>query len=380
MSELSIPVAGTIHVAHLTSAHGRYDTRIFLKECRSLAAAGYCTSLVVADGGADELRDGVNIQAVPKAAGRLDRMWNATRRVFRKAVAIDSSVYHLHDPELLPIGLKLKRRGKTVVFDAHEDLPKQLLSKPYLNPWLSRIFSVVFTRYQNHAVKHLDGIITATPAIRGRFEKIHPNTTDINNYPLLGELSTDRIDWSLKLPWVCYVGGISQTRGIREVVGAMEHVSDPVRLRLAGRFSEEWVENDCRQAAGWQRVDALGILDRAGVKDLLSASVAGLVTFHPSPNHVEAQPNKMFEYMSAGVPVIASRFPLWREIIEDNQCGLCVDPMDSREIAEAIEYLVANPEEAEEMGRNGQRAVEERYNWSMEENRLIRFYQSLAEA
>ena len=84
--------------------------------------------------------------------------------------------------------------------------------------------------------------------------------------------------------------------------------------------------------------------------------------------------------MSAGVPVIGSRFPLWQEIIEGNRCGLCVDPLNPEEIAEAIEYLVGNREEAEEMGRNGQRAVEERYNWSVEENRLIRFYESLAEA
>lgn len=380
MSERPIPTSGTIHIAHLTSVHGRYDTRIFLKECRSLAAAGYRTSLVVADSGADELRDGVKIHGVPKGEGRLDRMRNATRRVFQTALAMDADVYHLHDPELLPVGSRLKRRGRAVVFDAHEDLRKQLLSKPYLNPWLARILSVVFAGYQDHAVKRFDGIITATPAIRDRFERVHPNTTEINNYPLLGELATDRVDWSLKEPWVCYVGGMSLIRGIREVVEAMEHVSDPIRLRLAGSFSGKSLESDCHHAAGWQRVDALGILDRAGVKDLLSASVAGLVTFHPSPNHVEAQPNKMFEYMSAGVPVIASRFPLWREIIEDNQCGLCVDPMNPREIAEAIEYLVANPEEAEEMGRNGQRAVEERYNWSMEEKRLIRFYQSLAEA
>lgn len=380
MSERPIPARGTIHIAHLTSAHSRYDTRIFLKECRSLAAAGYRTSLVVADGGTDELKDGVNIYAVPKGEGRLDRMRNATRRVFQTALAIDAGVYHLHDPELLPIGSRLKRRGKTVVFDAHEDLPKQLLSKPYLHPWLSRVLSVVFAGYQDHAVKRFDGIITATPAIRDRFERIHPNTTDINNYPLLGELATERIDWSVKEPWVCYVGGMSFIRGIRETVEAMEHVSDPIRLRLAGSFLERSVESDCHKAGGWRRVDALGFLDREGVRDLLSRSVAGLVTFHPAPNHLEAQPNKIFEYMSAGVPVIGSRFPLWQEIIEGNHCGLCVDPFNPEEIAEAIEYLVANREEAEEMGRNGQRAVEERYNWSIEEDRLIRFYQSLAEA
>jgi glycosyltransferase involved in cell wall biosynthesis len=99
-----------------------------------------------------------------------------------------------------------------------------------------------------------------------------------------------------------------------------------------------------------------------------------LVTFLPSPNHIDAQPNKMFEYMSAGVPVIASHFPLWREIVEGNDCGVCVDPLNPEEIARAIDFLVSHPERAEEMGRNGQRAVWERYNWGNEEMKLISLY------
>ena len=85
----------------------------------------------------------------------------------------------------------------------------------------------------------------------------------------------------------------------------------------------------------------------------------------------------MFEYMSAGVPVIASHFPLWREIIEGNDCGLCVDPLDPAAIAKAIDYLVTHPQEAERMGRNGQRAVAERYNWKIEEAKLLQLYAGL---
>ena len=85
----------------------------------------------------------------------------------------------------------------------------------------------------------------------------------------------------------------------------------------------------------------------------------------------------MFEYMSAGVPVIGSHFPLWKQIIEGNQCGLCVDPQDPQAIAAAIDDLIANPEKAEQMGRNGQIAVLNRYNWGIEEQKLLDFYKSL---
>jgi glycosyltransferase involved in cell wall biosynthesis len=128
---------------------------------------------------------------------------------------------------------------------------------------------------------------------------------------------------------------------------------------------------------GWQAVNEQGFVDRAGVRQVLGRSVAGLVTFHSLPNHIDAQPNKMFEYMSAGIPVIASDFPLWREIVLGNECGLCVDPMDAAAIAKAIDYLVQHPDEARQMGENGRRAVLERYNWSVEEAKLLGFYNQI---
>ncbi|MBD3768073.1 MAG: glycosyltransferase, partial [Gammaproteobacteria bacterium] len=103
----------------------------------------------------------------------------------------------------------------------------------------------------------------------------------------------------------------------------------------------------------------------------------GLVTFLPAPNHIDAQPNKMFEYMSAGLPIITSIFPLWREIVEGNQCGLCVDPLDPQAIGEAIQYLIDNPVEAEQMGKNGRQAVEQKYNWTIEEQKLLDLYAGL---
>ena len=364
-----------MRIAHLTSVHPRFDTRIYLKMCCSLAQAGHEVTLVVADGQGTERRNGVEIIDAGRSRGRLHRMMGAPRRVLRIAQCLDAEVYHLHDPELLPIAATLRRSGARVIFDAHEDIGKQMHSKPYLTPVLRGCLAWGYVRYENWCVRGLDAIVTATPSIRVRYAAHHPRVVDINNYPMLGELESPT-PWERREDSICYVGGICRIRGVLELVQAMSLVRNSTRLHLAGTFSD--VEQQAKALPGFTRVQTWGQVDRTGVRDVLGRSMAGIVTFYPMPNHIDAQPNKMFEYMSAGIPVIGSNFPLWREIIEGNRCGICVDPMNPQAIAHAIDSLIGDPAMAKRMGENGRRAVVERYNWGSEERKLAELYRVIA--
>jgi glycosyltransferase involved in cell wall biosynthesis len=363
-------------IAHLTSVHQRYDTRIFLKMCSSLAACEYDVSLVVADGEGEEIRNAVKIlDSGPRKGGRVGRMTKTVARVYAIAKQLNADIYHLHDPELIPIGLKLKKLGKCVIFDAHEDLPKQLRSKPYLNKIARIVLPAFFELYERYACAKFDAVIGATPVISEKFGRINGRAVNINNYPILGELANS-MSWTEKVDEVCYLGGIAEIRGIREVIRSLEF-SNGVRLNLAGKFSESNVESEVKSWKQWENVNELGFISRTQAASVLAKCKAGIVTFHSVPNHIDAQPNKMFEYMSAGLPIITSNFPLWREVVEGNKCGICVDPTKPEDIASAINYLMTNPEDAQRMAENGRRAVLNKYNWPVEENKLIELYEGL---
>ena len=257
----------------------------------------------------------------------------------------------------------------------HEDVPRQILSKFWINKYLRKSISLLFEKYEDFISAQLSGIITATPHISKRFKLINYRTITVNNYPIINELSNP-INWSLKKQQVCYIGSISSIRGNKHLVEAMNYFTDE-QLVMAGKFSNSTFKMELQNTTGWKNVNYIGNVDRKEVADVLSESKAGMVTFLPLPNHVDAQPNKMFEYMSAGIPVIASNFPLWRDIIEKNQCGICVDPSNISDLVNAITKVLSNNTLAQEMGENGKSAVQNIYNWQVEFNKLVEFYKEL---
>jgi len=369
-------------VAHLTSVHSPFDVRIFHKECKSIARAGYDVTLIACHE-KDETRDGVHIRAIPKASGRLSRMIGGVWKVYREAVRVDADLYHFHDPELLPAGLLLRMRGKAVVYDVHEDVSADILSKQYIPRGFRRLSAGAISLIETFSASLFSALAPATPTIAHRFASRHLPQVVLSNYPVLEEFhTTDPIAWSRKNMAVAYVGVMARNRCIAEITEAMSFLpaSLEATLKLVGNFAPASLPEELAKMSGWERTEALGILDRAGVAAVLADVRAGLVVLKPTPAFVDSVPIKMFEYMCAGIPVIASDFPGFAEIVNGAKCGLLVDPNDPRAIAQAIEFVLTHPEEAEEMGRRGHEAVVAKYNWASEERKLIQLYRTLLDS
>lgn len=370
---------GPTRVTHMTTNHQAFDSRIFLKECSSLASAGYTVSLVVPHT-QSLARNGVSIIPIPFARSRRDRFLRSGLRAFQAARETDALIYHLHDPDLLPFGWVLKAMGKRVIYDAHEDRPKQVLSKTWIPSALRPVTAAITRVVESVSSSLFDQVVAATPAIADTFPS--HKTTLVQNFPIIGELQAAEAGPYDKRPnQVIFVGGMTAIRGVKQFVDAMMKVPERLdaTLVLAGTFDSPDFEDEVQSSAGWARVKHMGWQDRDSVARLLGSSRVGLVTYLPEPNHLAAQPNKLFEYMSAGIPVVASDFPLWRSLVEEAECGILVDPSNPDEIAEALTWLLDNPAEAAAMGARGQEAVTSRLNWDTQSKNLLHLYAKLSE-
>ena len=367
--------SGTIKICHFTSAHPADDVRIFHKECASLAAVGFQVFLVAANATEAIVKDVHIVSTEISASGRFSRMLKTSRAVYKKALSLDADIYHFHDPELLPYGLKLKRKGKQVIYDAHEDVPRQISGKEWIPKVIRGIIAFTFEKYENYVTKRLSAVVTSTPVIRNRFVQVNPETVAICNYPLLGEI-TKPAEWSERKNEICYVGGITVIRGIRELTASLTYL-EGVRLNMAGAYETEQLKAEIKASPNYDRINDYGYIDRPGIVSILNRSRVGIVTLHPQSNYLESLPIKLFEYMLAGIPVVASDFPLWQSIIADSKCGLCVDPLDPKAIASAVQQILADDEAARKMGENGRLSVLEKYNWGIEEQELLKLYRKL---
>jgi len=366
-------------IVHLTTVHSPFDVRILHKECVALARANYQVALIAPHEGDEITVDNVRLHAVPKPEGRLKRMTVTVWLVFRAALEEEANVYHIHDPELIPAGLLLKLSGRRVVYDVHENVPEDVLSKNYLPAYCRKPIGLLMGVIERFSSAVFDGIVAATPAIAKRFPRI--KTVTVQNFPILGELSGAKsISYAERPPLIAYVGGITAIRGIEEMVRAIALVPENLQaqLALAGSFTPSSLEDEVKQLPGSDRTDFLGWQSREEVANLLGRARVGLVLYHPVPGCLDAQPTKRFEYMSVGIPIIASDFPFWRDIVERAGCGLLVDPFNPDAIAESIYWLLAHTREAEEMGLRGLRAINTCFNWRNEAEKLLSLYGRLA--
>lgn len=365
-------------ICHLASSHARYDRRVFLKECVSLANAGYTVSLIVADGKGFEIKDNISIHDVGMENSRLKRLFLSPKKVGKLALKLNADIYHFHDPELIFTGFKLKRRKKKVIFDMHEDIPAHIKDSKTVPLILKLVLAYLFKRLEIRAAKKFDAIVSTRESINRRIEKYTSNIKIITNYPILDDNIYKKEKGNINI--VSFAGAIGENWRHHLIIEAIEKLEN-VKYVLAGPGDENYL-TELKKLKGWEKVEYQGFIKYNEVKSIYSKTDIGIAIHKYCGNTDGRKGNlantKLFEYMNWGIPIICSDFELWKRIIEDEEkCGICVNPYDVGSIFDAIAFLIKNPQTAKQMGENGRKAAKEKYNWRVEEKKLIELYNSI---
>lgn len=358
-------------VAHVTTVHPALDNRIFRKECVALAQAGVMVDLVaVAE--RDAVTEGVHLRALPRHRGRLARMVLGPVDAWRMLRRLKPDMLHVHDPELIPMAILWRTlRRRPAVYDAHEDLGKQVAGKTYLPRRLRAPVARLATLIERAADRGLDGVVAATPSIAQNYRR----STLVQNFPWLRDFPAVEEREPESRVGLCYVGGITVERGGPQMLEAVQLSDRSPRLVLAGPVSGDMAAAIAAEQSG--RVVYRGVLPVSDVPEVIAASQAGLVLFHPLPNHLEAQPTKLFEYMAAGKPFIASDFEAWRQLLGSFDCGYFIDPEDTSALVAVIEELDSDPARARARGARGRRALVEHFTFEAEAQALVALTRTL---
>lgn len=362
-----------------SSVHVWTDTRIYYKEAQSLAENGLQVEFYALDYPAEkrEIRN-LTMHYLPNLSRRSRIQHQRTLwKAFQKSRAAN---FHFHDPELLFLAKKIKRKygdQVKVVYDMHEHLPAAVRTKQWLPKFLRPILSQIVTKVERYLMKSVDAVIFAEKSYRENYPTESFTKIDILNYPITPPVHNVKKN---KIFTMIYVGGLTEQRGLFNMLNLAatlkeKGVSD-FQLKLIGPVltAETKIKNFVRKKHLEEHVVQFDRLPYTEIWQHYHTSHLGLCLLHPTPNNLNSRSTKLFEYMAAGLPVLASDFSSFIEMMTTHKSGYTADPFDSSLLADLVCQVKNNPELAEQLGKNGEKAFFENYSWHGEAEKLMALY------
>jgi len=356
------------------------DVRTFHKEARSLAAAGWDVTTIGRDPGPPAVVDGIQIVPVRArhGAGRLVEQ----ARVARLAVAARADVYQIVDLELLPLALALKRAGRTVIYDCIEDYPAYMELKSAIPPRLRPVARRAVSVLERIVAPRLDAVFTADAGTAERLRRHGARVSVLHNFPRRDEFTPPPAD-APRTHDVVYHGSLPayHLAAMAGIAGALARRLPDARWTIVGEPDSSAAKDAFATALardGVQtRVRLRPRMPFADVAALLRAARTGVVPLPDVAKFRTNVPMKLFEYLAAGVPAVASDLPPTRALLAGSDAAVLVPPGDYDAFAEALAGLLRDTDGAARLARRGREAVLERFHWEREERTLLGVYSEL---
>lgn len=364
-------------ICHVTSVHNTNDVRIFKKECTSLAKKDNYEVFIVGEG--SENRNENNVQFVAcgeRPKSRKERMLRFSKKVVDEALNLNADVYHLHDPELLRYAFKFKKNNKKVIYDSHENDLESIDDKSYMPKIMRNIFKIYYSSLQKRILPKLDGIVVVSPQMIDNYRKYNENIVLVENFPIFKEDKPREVLKSIDGRFI-FAGGVSDLWSHKEIISAINDI-DNCEYYIYGDGEESYIE-ELENIAEKSKVHICGKVSFDKVQEEIEKAQFVFSVLKPSKGTFGWEGTlgntKLFEAMGKGKPVIASKLSLWKDIVENNHCGICVDPYNVDEIKKTIKKMLSlDAETIAIMGENGKKAIVEEYNWNICEKKLFQLY------
>ncbi|MCH7612814.1 MAG: glycosyltransferase [Candidatus Marinimicrobia bacterium] len=366
-----------------TSVHTWNDPRIFYKEAVSLAKK-YDVELHAPANFDFKEGNGVKIFGLPKWDKVSDRK-KIRKELLKRINRSTADIFHFHDPELIFLGFYIKIiKRKIVIYDIHEDYYTQILLKKWIpTKFIRTIAAIIFSFIEKLICNSFDLIIFAENYYKNSYpQKIIDKSTDILNYPILNE--TKSIAMNNDYVKVIYTGFVSVERGAINMIKCHRVLIEKgynVRLYLVGHLKDEniisLIEDDAELNETIKIIGKREYVDKSEIDIQYSDADIGLALISSKAHYEKKLLTKFFEYMQNEIPIVISNYDKWEKLVRDTGCGICVDPDNPIEIVNAVEYLINHPTIAKQMGKNGRKAVEEKYNWDIQAEKLITVIKSI---
>jgi glycosyltransferase involved in cell wall biosynthesis len=371
-----------LKVCHVSSMHQWNDDRIFERACFGLQKEGYNVKLIAThESGKAFLDSGVEVIPIKERKGLRRRIFSSFEAT-KKARKTEADIIHFHDPDLLPFMWVLSWFRKGVIFDIHENYQARIhaLSLPSL---IIKLLSASWRFFEKTCIRSFSGFVVTTETMGELYRSTRKQWCVVSNMPFLERLKEQNRSSTEKRPGVnLYVSGShSKQRNCMQAVEALPLVVKEfpeIKLVFAGRYVPYGFDEQLRKKA-----EELNVSDHLELEGMLpwlenfnrTASMhVGFVFYEDNPNNRVTIPNRLFEYMISGLAVIGESFTEVKRVIDEADCGFCCNSSDPADIARAVTDLLRSDKDLEEFGENGRKAVEEKFNFESELERMIEYY------
>ena len=297
-----------------------------------------------------------------------------------------ADVVHVHDLPLARIGNLLKEKcGLGFVLDLHENWPDFLEVSQHTKSLAGKLLSSSgqWRKYENESVGQADRVITVVAEMKDRLVQNRAPEAKIiilENTPPVSSV-TESIPGESEVFNVVYVGGVTQHRGLQFVIRGLALLEKDLKWHFNvagdGRYLAELKALTVRLGIG-TNVTFKGKVAKTEAESLISRSDLAVLPHIRSVQSDNSSPNKLFEYMAAGIPVLASDCTSIKRVIDTTDSGVTYINDSPENLALKLRELYLDRDKLKLKGNNGRKAVIEHYNWETSAVSLIEMYSSLS--